>query len=275
MAVDNFIPEIWSQNLNLQLRRARAFQNVVNRDWEGEIQEQGDTVHITRPSTIAIRAYAGSVTYDTPTSTQQTLAIDQARYFAFDVDDVDEVQSNVNLVGTYTEEAGQSLANDDDQYIAGLYGGAHADNVIPKAALTADNIYAAFVDASTRLNEKNVPQQGRWAVVSPQVLALLLQGNQMINASDLPENVVRDGMIGQVAGFEIYMSNSVQVANDGVDNVEHNLLGHRAAITFADQLVETEALRREDSFSDAVRGLHLYGAKVVRAEALVDLRRIA
>ena len=275
MSVTNFIPELWSANLNTSLRGARVFGGLVNRDYEGEISNEGDTVHITRPAAITMKDYSGTVVYETPTATDQTLVIDQARYFAFDVDDVDAVQANADLISVYTDEGAEAMADDDDGYIAGLYGSAHADNVIAKSSLTSSNVYAALVNAATLLNAKKVPQQGRWAVVSPELFGIMLQAPEFINASDLPESVVQTGALGMIAGFRVYMSSAIETANDGTDDVEHNMLGHRMAITFADQLAEVEAIRREASFADAVRGLHLYGAKAARPEALVDLRRIA
>ena len=278
MSVRNFVPEVWSQNLNLQLRKTRVFESLVNKDYQGEIANQGDTVHIVRPASIAMKAYAGSVVYDTPTSTELLLVVDQARYFAFDMSDVDQVQANINLVAAYAEEGGQAMADDTDTHLAGHYVDVHADNVIATDTYTASTIYSAFVEASKRLNKKNVPASGRWAAVSPEVLALLLQSPEFIKASDLGDRVVQSGALGMVAGFSVYMSNSVITAPETVgtvtSNVQHNLLGVRSAITFAEQIVKLEAARREGSFADYVRGLHLFGSKAVRPEALVDLKHI-
>lgn len=257
--------------MNVQLRRNRVMTNLVNTDWEGEIEEAGDTVHITRPDSISVQDYSGSVSYDTPTSGEQLLNIDQQRYFAFSVDDVDEVQSSTDLVSTYTEEAGQSVATDDDEYIAGLYSG--AGEVISKATIDKTNIWAKLVEAGKRLDENDVPQQGRVACLSPYMLAQAKQSDQFLRAGDLGDQVVMEGAIGMINGFNVFMSNSVQAVNDGTDDVEHNLLGTSAAITWAEQLLDVEALRLENQFGDGVRGLHVYGAKVVRSEALVDLRR--
>lgn len=271
MSVDNFIPEVWSQELNTQLRRNRVMTALVNRNWEGEIEDEGDTVRIQRPDSVSTKDYSGSVTYDSVTSSQQVLSIDQSTYFAFAVDDVDQVQANQDLVEVYTEEAGQSMATDDDEFIAGLYTG--AGQVINKATIDSSNIWAKMVEAGKRLDENDVPQQGRVAVLSPYMLAAAKESSQFLRASDLGDEVVMEGSIGRINGFNVFMSNSVQVVNDGTDDVEHNLLGTSAAITWAEQLLDVEALRLEDQFGDGVRGLHVYGAKVVRSEALVDLRR--
>lgn len=272
-SVSNFIPTVWSQNLNRQLRRARNMAALTNADYRGDISDQGDTVQITRPSSISIKDYNGSVTYDDPSSTQQTLTIDQARYFAFGVDDVDEVQSNSDLVSTFTEEAGESMADDDDEYIAGHYVDAHSDNVIDKETIDSANVYAKLVEASKRLDAKNVPSQRRVAALSAYMLSVLRKADEFIKASDLGDEVVMTGAIGMVAGFNVFLSNSVQVTNDGTDDVEHNVLGTNAAITFADQIVQMEAMRLENQFGDGIRGLHVYGSQTVRPEALVDLRR--
>jgi N4-gp56 family major capsid protein len=274
-SVANFIPAVWSQNLNRQLRKARNMAALTNADYEGDISDRGDTVKITRPSSISIKDYDGSVTYDDPSSTQQTLTITEARYFAFGIDDVDAVQANSDLVSNFTEEAGESMADDDDEYIAGHYTDVHADNVIAKDNITESNVYEKLVEAGKRLDAKNVPSSGRVAALSAEMLSLLRKADEFIKASDLGDEVVQTGAIGMAAGFSIFLSNSVQVANDGTDDVEHNVLGTDAAITFADQFVQMEAMRLENQFGDGIRGLHVYGSQTVRPEALVDLRRIA
>ncbi len=274
MSVSNFIPEVWSQKLNLAFQRTLVFMNLVNRDWEGEIKEAGDTVRITRPSPLAVNDYTGTVNYAAPASTQATLTVDQRKYSAFSIDDVDRAQANVDLVAAYTQEMGVALSNAVDQYLAGLYTQAAAANVINKEAISKTNVYAKFVDAGKLLDKQNVPRSGRWAVISPDEYAMLLQADQFIKASDLGDAVATSGAVGQVAGLTIYVSNNLIMANDGASNVRHLLFGTNAAITFASQLTELEALRLQQQFGDAIRSLMVYGAKVIRPEALGVIRSI-
>jgi N4-gp56 family major capsid protein len=268
MAISNFIPEIWSRNLNLAFRKAFVHAALVNQDYEGEIRDAGDTVRIMRPSAIAVANYTGTVTYADPTSTEAVLEIDQKKYWAFRVDDVDAVQANVNLVSAYTTEAGVAMADAVDQFIASHYTAAHADNIITAAAYTNLTIYNAFVEAGKRLNAKNVPQAGRVAMVSPHEYALLLNAPEFIKASDLGDAVVQSGALGMVAGFMIYLTNNAPTAS----SARQLLFGTPASTTFAAQLVKTEALRLPTQFGDGVRGLMVYGAKVIKPEALGVLR---
>ena len=274
--VRNFVPTVWSQNLNLRFRKMRVFSALTNSDYEGEISDEGDTVKITRPGSINVFDYTGAdITFEEPSSSQQQLVIDQAKAFAFQIDDVDAVQANVNLVQTYTREAADKQADVADQFIAGKYTDVPAANVIAKQSLTSDNVYSVFVEAGKRLDDQNVPQSGRVAVVSSKMYALIKEAPEFIRATDLGDQVVQRGALGMISGFMVHMSNNVQVANDGTDNVEHNLFGHPASITFANQWANVEATRLESKFGDGVKGLNLYGAKVIRPKALVDVRRIA
>lgn len=266
----NFIPELWSAELNFQLYKSLIASGIVNRDYEGQIRAAGDTVHINRPSGVTVGDYVPGtdITVEKPGSTQLDLVIDQQKYFAFEVDDIERVQANVALIPAYTQEASYALADTLDQYVLGLYTDAHADNVIAAEALTASNIYAKLTQAKANLSKKNVPMQGRWIVLSPDEVALIEASDEFQRASDLGDEVSRNGFMGRAAGFDVYESNNVVEAA----NVRHLPYGTRAAITMAEQIVETEALRRELQFSDMVRGLHVYGAKVIKPEALGDLR---
>lgn len=276
MSVRNFVPEVWSQNLNVRFRKMRVFSALTNSDYEGEIANQGDKVRITRPGTIDVFDYDGTeFNFQQPDSDQQQLVIDQAKAFAFTVDDVDKVQANVNLVETYVEEAGDRQADVADRFVANLYPGVAAGNVVEGGVITKENIYSIFVQAGKRLDDQNVPQSGRRAVISSFMYALLKESPQFIKASELGDRVVQSGMLGMVAGFEVFMSNNVQIASDGTDDVEHNLFGHPAAITFANQFTSVEAVRPDRLFADGIKGLNLYGARVIRPEALVDVQRTA
>lgn len=265
MSIQNFIPELWSQQLLTNFRKNLVFGNLINRNYEGEIRDAGDTVKITTPSAISVSAYSGTVNYETPASTQQSLLIDQQRYWAFELDDVDQAQANVSLMQAYMTEAAVALANDVDAALAGLYTGAG------DATLTIDltassprqNMYPVLVDAGRILDENNVPRSGRWVAVSPKGYAHVLKEAEFIHASVAGDQVLRSGEVGSIAGFTVYVSNNLTLATS-----RKYLYGTNAAITVADQVAKTEALRREGSFKDAVRGLLVYGRQVVRPAAL-------
>lgn len=259
MAIDNFIPEIWDARILFNLRKNFVFDSLVNRNYEGQIARAGDTVHINTPNPITVNDYSGTVTYETPTSAQQTLLIDQQKYWAFDVDDVDAAQANVDLIDAYAIEAGVALADVVDQSISALYTAGSAGNVALDVSVSDAGVRAALLQAAQNLDDNNVPSVGRWLVVSPRVHRSLKGAPDYSVASELGDDVKMSGALGMIEGFNIFMSRNVTVAT------QHKCMyGTNAAITFAEQLTKTEPIRREGSFADALRGLLVYGHRVVR-----------
>jgi len=267
MSIANFKPNIWSARLQANLDKALVFGGLVTRDWEGEIREQGDSVRINRPNNLTVNDYAGSVTYESPTSAQTILTIDQKKYVAFKVSDIDQAQANVDLIDAYANRAAYALADAVDQYLASLYTAAGAGTVTLDLTAATPDVYGAFVEARKLLNKKNVPQNGRWVVVSPDVEAALLQDDKFVRATDQGDNMRMTGLIGGIAGFDVYVSNNVPevVATGTFHKV---LFGYNDAIAFAGQFTKVEALRGESSFDDLFRSLYLFGAKVIEANGL-------
>ena len=268
MATSNFIPEIWSRELLYSLKKNLVGNSIVNRNYQGEITSEGDKVNIQTPNAINTGTYTGAeIEFQTLTSGTQKLEIDQAKYFAFLVDDVDQAQANVPLMQSYMVEASFSLGDVADQAILSLVTDADSDNVLT-AALTKDNIYAEIVKAKKNLSLQNVPGMGRWMVVSPEEVSLLEQSTEFTAASNLGDQIKRTGFVGRIAGIEVFESNNVLQ----VGNMRNLPYGYTGSITFADQIVSTEAGRREKGFSDFVKGLHVYGLKTVRPKSLGNLR---
>lgn len=281
MAVNSFIPVIWSARLLVNLQKALVFANVVNRDYQGEIANAGDTVKINGIGAITVGNYAKNSTtlnWQLLQDASQTLVIDQSKYIAFKVDDIDQVQTNVNLIDEAMKEAAYSLADTIDQYVAGMHAQAASANKIGADGGSAKTIglgdgegdpYRYLVDMGTILTKANVPQEGRWCVL-PAWYQGMLQKAEIIAANPNGANgdVVTNGKIGRVAGFDLYVSNNV--TNDGQSTPTHRIMfGTRMAISLAMQKQATmEAVRLQDSFADGVRGLMLYGGKVVRPAAL-------
>jgi len=268
MAISNFIPQLWSARLLANLDKATVITLGANTNYEGEIRNVGDRVKIQQPADISISDYpsSGDITYEAPTSTTKTLSVDQDKYYAFTVDDLDAVQANVNLVDTYTQRAAVAIAEDIDNYIGGLYASQGAGNVDVDLTASSFDIYSTFVDAALNLDKNNVPRAGRWAIVTPEVYASLLENDKFIKASDLGDQVVTTGAVGQVAGMDILVSNNLTASQSGVYK---NLYGTSESMTYARQLLgEPEALRLEGRFEDAIRGRLAYGAVVVEPDAL-------
>lgn len=278
MSFARFRPEIWSAMLLVALRKALVYAapNVVNRDYEGEIAEAGDTVRITSVSRPTVGTYVPNQTNIVPeelTDAQRTMVVDQAKYWAFKVDDVDKRQARGDVMPRAMSEAAYAVADVIDQYVASLYTGAAAANVIGSTA-SPINTYTTPTDAydkvlvplRTRLTKANVPTEGRYAIVSPEFHASLLLDGRFIKASESADpSTLRNGVVGRAAGFDIRESNNVPVPTGDIQAVT---AGTNMAISFAEQIAKTEAYRPESSFSDAVKGLTLYGAKLVRPECL-------
>lgn len=265
MSLANYVPEIWDDQLLVAFRKAHVFGDLVNRNYEGQIRDKGDTVRILTPSAITIDNYSGTVTYQTPESTSQSLVIDQDKYWAFEIDDLAKVQANVELMQPYMREAGYSLADTVDTALAGLYTEVGLADV--DVTLSSGNMYTTLVTAGQRLDEANVPREGRWAVISPAGYAKVLQTTNFIHATTAGDQVSRTAQVGQMAGFNLYVSNNLTLST-----TRRYLYGTNAAITFASQLLMSEAVRRDASFKDAVRGRMVYGMKVVRPASLGQIK---
>ena len=272
MAFSNFIPEVWSARLLEHLDKVHVYAGLMNRDYEGDIRAFGDTVHINQIGAITINDYTGADIADPEEldSKQMDLVIDQAKYFNFQIRDIDNVQSNPKLVDAAMQRASYGINDVVDNYLAGLLlAGADAANTITAENLTSENAYDYLVDLGVRLNENNVPMLGRWVVVPPWFHGLLLKDPRFVgNGTGYNQAILQGGWVGDAAGFRIHLSNNVPVTGTTYSIIA----GTNAAGSFAEQLVELEAFRLEKNFSDAVKGLHVYGAKVTQSGALAVLK---
>ncbi|MFI0897746.1 P22 coat protein - protein 5 domain protein [Streptomyces sp. NPDC020983] len=277
MAITRFRPEIWSARLLVATRKALVYggPGMVNRDYEGEISQAGDTVRITSIGDPTIGDYVPNSTVISPeelTDAQRTLTVDQAKYFAFKVDDVDARQAAGNVMPEAMTRAAYKLADTQDQYLAGLYTGIVSANVLGSTGSPIDT-HTTVTDAydkvlvplRTRLAKANVPTEGRFVVVSPEFTASLLLDPRFIKANESGDggSARLNGFVGRAAGFNIVESNNTP---NPASDTQVIIAGTNAAISLAEQINKTEAYRPESSFSDAVKGLMLYGAKLVRPD---------
>jgi N4-gp56 family major capsid protein len=276
MSIQRFKPEIWSARLLVALRKTLIYAGpqIVNRDYEGEISAAGDTVRITSIGRPTISNYVPGVTSINPeqlTDAQRTLVIDQSKYFAFEVDDVDARQARGNVLPQAADESAYGLADVIDQYVASFYTGASVANQLGTVAVTTGDIaYNTLVDLSVKLDEANVPTEGRYVVIPPWYHGLLRKNTNFINAEKAADGgaALRNGQIGEAAGFAVLKSNNTPLVTGDDYAVT---AGTNAAISFGEQINKTEAYRPQDSFSDAIKGLALYGAKLVRPDNLATV----
>ena len=280
MAVTGFIPKLWSARLLNALDKSHVFANVVNRDYEGEIKKMGDTVHINTIGAVTIGTYTQNTDFSsgpaTLATTDQTLTIDQAKYFNFQVDDIDAAQAAGDIMDKAMTRAAYGLADASDKYIAGiLAGAADATNTVSTSAvaLTSSNVYENVVKMRTILDKANVPTAGRWLVIPPEMYALILLDDRFVKTGgEMAEGILRTGLVAQAAGFDIYLSNNCVSVNSNSTDTYTIVGGVDAAATYAEQIVSTEAYRPEKRFADAVKGLHVYGAKVVDKAQIACLK---
>lgn len=279
MSTASFIPEVWSRTLLSALRKSHVYGMLVNRDYEGEISQAGDTVHINSVGDPTVDDYIPNVTTVTPeeiTTAKQSLLVDQAKFFAFKVDDVDARQNAGNVLPEAMRNAGFRLRDTLDAFLELLIRtGTTADNdlgTLNAALATPTDLYdEVLVPLSVALDEADVPDEGRWAVVPPWGHGLLLRDERFVSfGTGQNAETLRNGMIGAAAGFTIHKSN--QNPNHTGDLYPVNA-GHSTGVSLAEQIPSntTEAYRPEAGFSDAVKGLHVYGAKVTRPDAIATM----
>jgi hypothetical protein len=286
MAFNNFIPTLWSGTLLRQLENTHVFAQpgVCNRNYEGEIKQMGDTVKITSIGPVTIGDYTKNSNMSAAeaiTDAGQTLQITQQKYFNFQVDDIDQAQAAGGTMEAAMQEAAYGLGEVADEYIAGLYSQVATANFYgtdasPKTISSATDVYNYLTRLKTILDENNVPRDGRWVVVPPFLEEYMLQDERFVKSFNAnSEQRLLNGLVARAAGFDILQSNNVSHNGSGeipVTNDECRVLaGHPIAITFAEQINQVEAYRPELRFADAAKGLHLYGAKVIRPSALAVL----
>lgn len=261
MAVTSFIPEVWAARLLANYNRELTIAALANRNYEGEIRQYGDTVHINSLNDLTVKDYTPNVEIDPPeqlTTVDQTLVIDHGKYYNFYVDDVDKVQARGDLMDSAMSDAARRIAEDTEDYIFDklVQGG----TIKLSGTLSKDTVYQAVVNMKVAMDEKNVPRSGRHLIVPPAVEGLMLQDTRFINGNGAPsEDRLVNGYVARAAGFTIYSSNAAS---------DEMVAFNTESITFANQLTETEAYRPEARFADAVKGLSLCGAKVTRPDAV-------
>lgn len=343
MAITKFQPEVWSATLLSILSKNLVYAGApcVNRNYEGEIAQSGDTVHIVAVADPTISDYTkdSDLTVQVLTDSEQTLTIDYAKAFAFEIDDIDrrQVASGGALMSEAASRAAFGLRDVADQIVAGkmVVGAGNALGVID--ATTATNVYdKLLVPARVKLDQANVPTQGRFMVIDPAAHGQLTLDSRFVKANESgSQDVLRNGYVGRAAGFDIMLSNNAPQANRTVASIttasgaktltgvagqfnqgdvglsvtgtgvgasakiasvnadgsvatadtnssatgtvtvtlagggQVAIAGSSIATSYAEQIAKVEAFRPEKRFADALKGLHLYGVKVVRPSGLV------
>jgi hypothetical protein len=271
MALDTFVPSLWAASMLKPFYKNLVFGSVVNRNYEGQIRQMGDSVRINEIGSVTISDYTkyGSLSWQELTSAQKTLYMDQAKSFSFAVDDVDIAQANMNVMPDAMQEAAYAMADEIDQHIAGLY--TEAGETVTATTLTTTNALAKIAEFAEEMNKNNIPTGGRFLIIPPQWLTkILLAISGAVSADGVPKvfdnGVIANGFVGSIFGMNLLVSNNVQESSSGV----YQPIGlTREAITHAGQITNIKMVEREDYFDQGVKGLYVYGSKVVKPAALV------
>lgn len=281
MSLNSFIPQLWSARLleNLKNNLVYAQPGVVNRDYEGEIRGQGSSVRINAVGKVSVGDYGKNANIGDPeelSDASTVLVIEKARYFNFQVDDVDAIQQQPKVMDTAMTEAAYALTNDLDQYVAsamatggtaGASLGTTGSPISVGTAVSDKNAYETLVDLSVLLDAANVPVDLRFATVPPWFYGMLLKDSRFVSFGT-PQNVgsLRNAEIGQAAGLSVLKSNNVPNTSATAYKI---IASHPFATTVAMQANQVEAYRPQARFADAVKGLMLYGAKVIRPSCVI------
>ena len=265
----NFIPEVFSKLLQAKFYKQSVLPAISNTDYQGEISGQGDKVIIRTVPAVTINDYAGTVTNQDLTTGTVEMLIDKAKYYSFKIDDVLKAQADINLLEAASGDAaeGMRIAVETD-VLSSVIGDATTTGA--QTTITSSNILSEILELSQALDELNIPEEGRFIVLSPEFVSMLKQSElrQAYLTGD-GTSPLRNGQVGMVDRFTVYQSNMLHTPASGTDaGYTHVLAGHPKAISFASQFTNTETVRLESTFGEAVRGLKVYGSKVVNPDCL-------
>ena len=288
----NFIPEIWSGKLIESFYDATVLAAISNTDYEGEIRQYGDTVNIRTTPEITIRDYVKgqTLTVENPDKPKLQLVIDKGEYFACVEDDVDKVQSDINLMDTWSKDASERMKIKIDQRVLTdiLPGIAAANKGAAAGAISASfnlgtnaspltvtkdgagattPVVDLLVDLGTVLDEANAPEDNRFVVI-PAKMAGLIKKSELKDAALTGDSmsIVRNGRLGMIDRFTVYVSHNLYKTSGKYSIIA----GHKYGFTFASQMTNMETIRSESTFGNIIRGLQVYGYKVVKGEALAQ-----
>jgi hypothetical protein len=296
-----FIPALWSGKLAQKFYAATVFGEIANTDWQGDITGMGDTVIINTIPTITINNYSigQNLAYEIPTPSTISLTINKGKYFGVNVNNVLELQAKPKLMDVFTNDAAMQMKiNIDQDVLGGTFDQGAATNKGATAgaisssfnlgtdaapvSLTAANILQSVTALSSVLDENNVPETDRWLIIGPTERQVLMQSN-LAQAQFMgdPSSILRNGKIGQIDRFTVYVSNLLPRAlagqnfsggvSAGTAKRHAIMAGHKSAITFASQIAKVESLQNPNDFGTLIRGLNVYGYKVVQDKGLALL----
>jgi hypothetical protein len=270
----NFVPEIFSKKLQAKFYASSVLPMVSNTDYEGEISGQGDKVIIRTVPNVTVADYTGTISYQDVTTSNIELLIDKAKSYAFKVDDIQRAQSDIAYWTEASKDASESMriAVETD-FLANVVTG--ATSTVDDGAVTASTILDAVLEAARRMDELNIPDSDRFILLPPWAIEMLKKSDlKLAYLTGDSASPIRNGVVGNIDRFKVMSSNLLNVDSSGGadDGKTFCLAGHPKFATFASQFVKTETVRLESTFGDGVRGLKVYGYKVVTPDCGVLLK---
>lgn len=286
-----YIPEIWSGKLLEKFYLSTVFGSIANTSYEGEITDMGDKIIIRTVPDIVIGEYQKgmNLSVQNPDPDVVELLIDKGFYYNVSMSDVDKKQADINFMDAWGSDAAEQMKiKIDTLVLSNIYTSVHADNAGTTAgaiseginlgttgtpvAITKSNVIDKLVEAGQVLDEQNVPETDRWAVI-PAWMASRIKTSDLKDASITGDSKspLRNGRIGMIDRWTIYSSNNLPYATDGDNKAFHVPMGHKSALTFASQLTKNEILRNPNDFGDLMRGLQVFGYEVIKPESMLDL----
>ena len=292
-----FLPKIYSKKVLNFFRKASVVEAITNTDYSGEINAYGDSVKIIKEPVITVYQYerGADITKTALTDQETSLVVDTANAFKFIVDDIETSMSHVNFKEVAASSAAYALRDAfDEGVIATMFAGVSAsspnhilgsDSATDLAAGTFDGTGNLDIGFGTDehdpldimaymarlLDEQDIPEEGRWFLAPPSFYEQLGQSSSKLMSVDFNagQGSIRNGLVssGKLRGFDMYKSNNVAAPSNAAGKI---LGGHMSSTATAQTITSTEVLRDPDSFGDICRGLHVYGAKVLRPEAMVS-----
>ena len=263
MAIASFIPQVWSARLNQNLQKALVFGSLCNRNYEGEISQWGDTVHINMLNDITVKPYTPGTDLADPeqlSGEDTVLKIDHGAYYHFYLNDVDAAQTRSDVMDIAMRNAAHQLAVDAEEYILSVIreeAGIKPTLSIPSEA--EGGLYSLLLEMKGVMDANNVPRFDRKLILAPELESALLMDNRFITGSSEAARQLADGAIARALGFDIYISTCLE---------SEFVIMIPDAVTFANQITKVEAYRPEKGFFDGVKGLCLSGAKVTMPSAV-------
>ena len=267
----HFIPEVFSKKLQAKFYAQTILSEVTTNEYEGEISGLGNKVNIRTVPAVTVADYSGSLSYADVTSGTVELDINKAKSYAFKVDDILRTQADIDFMNAAAEDAAQNMkiAIETDVFANVGAGSSLTDVNSSEAGTNAGNILGHILTAGKTLDQNNVPETERFMIIDPATAAIIKNSDlkQAYLTGDA-ESPLRNGNIGMIDRFTVYVSNNLPSSG----SVTTGLYGHPKAVAYASQMTNTETVRLESSFGDGVRGLSVYGYKVVVPTAIGEIK---